>query len=180
VAGGAQGADPHELGHGALRAGESVICDLFPFGSASRLHADLTRTFCVGEPPAELVELHAAVADVLAAAERETGPGITGAELNRRAAERLHAAGYDTTLHPASGREVARYPHGLGHGVGLEVHEPPFLSRGGFDALEPGDVVTLEPGLYRAGFGGVRLENLAVVTEDGCEVLTSYPLALAP
>jgi Xaa-Pro aminopeptidase len=69
--------------------------------------------------------------------------------------------------------------HGLGHGVGLEVHEKPSLSRSG-DDLVPGDVITLEPGLYRAGYGGVRLEDILVVTEDGAEVVTDYPYELAP
>ncbi len=69
--------------------------------------------------------------------------------------------------------------HGLGHGVGLEVHESPRISRSG-DDLVPGDVITLEPGLYRAGYGGVRLEDILVVTENGVEVVTDYPYALEP
>jgi Xaa-Pro aminopeptidase len=70
--------------------------------------------------------------------------------------------------------------HGLGHGVGLEVHEAPNLGRGGTAELVPGDVVTLEPGLYRQGFGGCRLEDLVLVTEDGAENLTDFPYDLTP
>jgi Xaa-Pro aminopeptidase len=183
VSGGAQAAEPHEHGHGALRAGESIICDLFPRSIANRYHADMTRTFCVGEPPALLVELHQAVERALQDSLEAIGPGVPGQEFDRRVSDFFFAEGYHTLLHPARehGREGRPgYIHGLGHGLGLDVHEQPGLGQAGRDPLEPGDVVTVEPGLYLPGFGGVRLEDVVVVTEDGNENLTRFPYALAP
>jgi Xaa-Pro aminopeptidase len=96
------------------------------------------------------------------------------------ACDLFHRHGHKTQLHKDPGEVLdSGFFHGLGHGVGLEVHEPPSLSRSG-DDLVPGDVITLEPGLYRAGYGGVRLEDILLVTDDGAEVITSYPYDLEP
>jgi Xaa-Pro aminopeptidase len=183
VSGGAQAAEPHEHGHGPLRAGQPIICDLFPRSVSNRYHADMTRTFCVGEAPPLLLELHQAVEQALQDSLRAIGPGVPGQEFDRRVSDFFFAEGYHTLLHPPAehGREGRPgYIHGLGHGLGLDVHEQPGLGQAGRDPLEPGDVVTVEPGLYLPGFGGVRLEDAVVVTEDGNENLTSYPYALAP
>jgi Xaa-Pro aminopeptidase len=183
VAGGAQAAEPHENGRGPLRAGESIICDLFPRSVRTRYHADMTRTFCVGEPPALLQEMRDIVEQALRQSIEAIGPGALGQELDRRVSDLFFDAGYHTLLHPASehGREGRPgYIHGLGHGLGLDVHEQPSLGQSGRDPLEVGDVVTVEPGLYLEGFGGVRLEDVVVVTEDGCENLTRFPYGLAP
>ncbi len=183
VSGGAQAAEPHEHGHGPLRAGESIICDLFPRSVRNRFHADMTRTFCVGDPPPLLVELHQVVERALQESLAAIGPGVPGQEFDRRVSDLFFAEGYHTLLHPAAehGREGRPgYIHGLGHGLGLDVHEAPHLGQAGRDPLEPGDVVTVEPGLYLPGFGGVRLEDVVVVTESGNENLTRFPYALAP
>jgi Xaa-Pro aminopeptidase len=183
VAGGPQAAEPHEHGHGPLRAGQSIICDLFPRSARNRYHADMTRTFCVGEPPALLVELREIVELALRQSIEAIGPGAVGQELDRRVSDLFFAHGYHTLLHPAEVhglKDRPGYIHGLGHGLGLSVHEQPSLGQAGRDPLEPGDVVTVEPGLYLPGFGGVRLEDVVVVTEDGCENLTQFPYALAP
>jgi Xaa-Pro aminopeptidase len=105
---------------------------------------------------------------------------VTGHELMQATCDLFHEHGYPTPLHKQSGEVLLDgFFHGLGHGVGLEVHEPPRLSRNG-EELMPGDVVTVEPGLYRNGYGGVRLEDLVLVTEDGAENLTNFPYDLEP
>jgi Xaa-Pro aminopeptidase len=107
-------------------------------------------------------------------------PGVNGRKLFEEVCELFHGAGYKTQLHKDPGEVLEDgFFHGLGHGVGLEVHELPTMSRIGHD-LVPGDVITIEPGLYRSGYGGLRLEDLVLVTKDGYEVITDYPYDLTP
>ena len=106
---------------------------------------------------------------------------MTGAELHGLACDVFEAAGHPTQRTKASGETLREgFYFGLGHGVGLEVHEPPDLGLGDADPLIAGDVIAVEPGLYRPGLGGLRLEDLVLVTEDGHEVITDYPYDLAP
>ncbi len=105
---------------------------------------------------------------------------MNGRRLYEEVCELFHGAGYKTQLNKEPGEVLEDgFFHGLGHGVGLEVHELPSMGRIGHD-LVPGDVVTIEPGLYRSGYGGLRLEDLVLVTKDGYEVLTDYPYDLEP
>jgi Xaa-Pro aminopeptidase len=181
IAGGARGADPHDAGTGALHVGTPIICDLFPRSARTRYHGDMTRTFCVGAAPTELVELHATVERALDTALAAIRPGIVGSSVDALVCELFEAAGHPTTRSPAGvdPASVARYIHGLGHGVGLAVHEDPGLGRGGHEELRAGDVLTVEPGLYRQGFGGVRLEDIVVVTEEGCTNLNRLDRSLS-
>jgi Xaa-Pro aminopeptidase len=180
VAHGPQSADGHESGYGALVAGEPVVVDIWPRDRASRCWADMTRTFVAGggEPGDELAEYWRLTKESLDLVYPEVRGGADAHAIYRRSCEPYIAAGKPTQLTKAEG-EVLRdgYFHGLGHGVGLEVHERPALTRSP-DTLLAGDVITLEPGCYRHGFGGVRLEDLVVVTEDGCETLTNFPYDL--
>jgi Xaa-Pro aminopeptidase len=182
VAHGAQSADGHEEGSGPIERGEVVLIDIWPRDKASRCWADMTRTFVAGgeAPPAELREyweLTRASLDAVMAAIR---PGAVCRELHGLSCEPFEAAGQPTVRTKEHGTVLAEgYYHGLGHGVGLEVHERPNLGRSD-ERLIAGDVVTVEPGCYRQGFGGVRLEDLLLVTEDGCEVLTDFPYELSP
>ena len=181
VAGGIQSADGHELGHGPLRAGEPIVCDLFPRHVAGRHHADMTRTFCVGEVPAQLAEMHAACCEALEATRAMLRPGIVGAVLNAKMCEVFRRRGFGSQLYPSASIEGARRAvcnHGLGHGVGLEIHEQPGLGRTGISPFVVGDAVTIEPGLYDPAFGGVRVEDLCLITEDGARTLTSFPYGL--
>jgi Xaa-Pro aminopeptidase len=180
VSHGPQSAAGHEAGHGRIAAGEPVVVDIWPRDRASRCYADMTRTFVAGggEPPDELAEYWRLCREALEQVYADLGPGASGRRLFERSAEPFARAGHKTQLTKEPGEVLQDgYFHGLGHGVGLEVHERPNLGRLG-DELVPGDVVTLEPGCYRRGFGGCRLEDLVLITPDGYEVLTDFPYDL--
>ncbi len=176
VAGGSQAADPHERGSGPLRSGEAIIVDVFPRDNRTRYYADMTRTFVKGEPGEELQRMYDAVLESQEAALAMIGPGVNGKSVHEKVSDILHERGYETTKHDQKeGEPLTRgFFHGTGHGVGLEVHEGPRVSTVD-EELKPGDVVTVEPGLYYPDVGGVRIEDLVVVTEDGCRNLTRFP-----
>jgi Xaa-Pro aminopeptidase len=180
VAHGAQGAEGHETGSGPIAPGESVVIDLFPRDVDSGCYADMTRTFVVGDIPDELAEYHKYVDEALQRSMEAVKAGAEGNAIYRLVCDIFHEAGYPTQLSKKEGEVLTSgFFHGLGHGVGLEVHEQPWLSRDP-SKLVAGDVITLEPGLYRQGFGGVRLEDLVLVTDDGAENFTDFPYDLQP
>jgi len=163
-----------------MAAGGLVIVDLWPADRATSCFADMTRTFVVGERSADLRAWHALCCDALARCVAAVQPGVRGRAVWEVACDVFEAAGEPTQRTKAPG-EVLRdgFFHGLGHGVGLEVHESPGLGRGP-DVLRVGDVLAIEPGTYRRDRGGVRLEDLVLVTETGAELLTDFPYELAP
>jgi Xaa-Pro aminopeptidase len=178
VSHGAQTAIGHDMGSGPVSRDDVLILDLFPVDLESACYADLTRTLVVGEVPAEIREWHALCREALALAVAEVRAGVDGGDIHRLVSRFFADRGFPTQLTKEEG-EVLRdgFYHGLGHGVGLEVHESPGLGMLG-EELVAGDVITIEPALYRHGFGGVRVEDLLLVTEDGYELLTdcSYEL----
>jgi Xaa-Pro aminopeptidase len=180
VSHGAQTAIGHDMGSGRIAPNEPIVFDLFPRDRESGCYCDMTRTFVVGEPSDELLEYHKLCREALDRSVAAIKPGIAGKELNRMASEIFEEHGFPTLLSKQPG-EVLKdgFYHSLGHGVGLEVHEEPALGRGPGD-LVAGDVIAVEPGLYRNGYGGCRLEDLVHVTEDGAEILTDYPYDLEP
>ena len=173
VAGGEQAADPHDRGSGPLRANEPIIVDIFPRSKATRYNGDMTRTFCVGDPDPAAREWYDLTERALSAALDAVEPGATGADVHAAACEVYEEAG-EPTFRTDPETETG-FIHSTGHGIGLDVHELPRLASGGGE-LEPGHVVTVEPGLYDPAVGGVRIEDLVVVTEDGYENLTEYPV----
>ena len=180
VSHGPQTAIGHEMGSGPIAPNEPIVFDLFPRDRESGCYADMTRTFVVGEPTEELARYQLLCREALDRALEAIRPGVAGREVHRLVCDFFHEHGFPTQLSKQPG-EVLRdgFYHGLGHGVGLEVHEKPALGRGP-DELVAGDVVAVEPGLYRQGFGGCRLEDLVLVTEAGAENLTDYPYQLEP
>lgn len=171
VACGEDAADPHDRGSGPLTAGDSIVVDIFPRSKATKYHADMTRTFCRGEPSAELREWYELTEAALEAALATVEPSVTGEAVHAAACEVYEEAGLPT-LRTDEAAETG-FIHSTGHGVGLEVHEQPSVGRDGGE-LAPGHVITIEPGLYDPAVGGVRIEDLVVVTEDGAENLTDY------
>jgi Xaa-Pro aminopeptidase len=181
VAPGAQGAAGHDPGSGPLPAGVPIVIDLWPRDEASGCWADMTRTFVIGEAAEETTEQHRLTLDALRRATAATRAGVPGVDLYCAACEVYEAAGHPTQRSKGPGKVLRDgFYHGLGHGIGLELHEPPDLDLSARQPLVAGDVVTIEPGTYRYGFGGVRLEDLVLVGQDGCEVLTEFPYDLRP
>lgn len=179
VAGGPQGADCHDVGSGPLRTGEPVIIDVFPRNTATFYWGDCTRTVVHGTVSTQLAKMRDAVAAAKAAAIAAVRPGATGEAVHEATVRTLSEHGFKT-VRPTDevGDDECVLVHGTGHGVGLEVHEPPLLDRGGPE-LVVGDVVTVEPALYSKAIGGLRIEDMVVVTEDGCENLNRLPETLS-
>jgi Xaa-Pro aminopeptidase len=174
VAGGEQACDPHDEGSGPLPADRSIIFDVFPRSAATRYFADMSRTVVRGRAQAELRRLYQTVLDAQEEAIDSIRDGADGTKIHQRICERFEGAGYRTGL--VNGR-MQGYFHGTGHGVGLDIHEAPRISRNG-SVLQEGHVVTVEPGLYYPGLGAVRIEDMVLVTADGCRNLTQYPKIL--
>jgi Xaa-Pro aminopeptidase len=179
VSHGAQSAVGHEPGYGEIQPGEPIVVDLYPQDPESGCYTDMTRTFCLGEPDEELARYHTLVREALERAYEVIKPGVTGAEAHRVVCEFFQERGFQTQLTKTPGQVLDEgFFHSLGHGVGLEVHEQPGLGRTGVEIVA-GDVLAVEPGLYRKGFGGCRLEDTVLVTESGIERFGNYPYDLA-
>jgi Xaa-Pro aminopeptidase len=175
VACGADAADPHDRGSGPLRADDPIVVDVFPRSKATGYHADTTRTFLRGEA-SETVEAWFDIVDrARRAAIDAVEPGVTGASVHDAACEVIEDAGLPTLREDPT--TETGFIHSTGHGVGLDVHERPRIAPDG-EELEPGHVITIEPGLYDPDVGGVRIEDLLVVTPSGAENLTDYPISL--
>jgi Xaa-Pro aminopeptidase len=178
VSHGAQSAVGHDMGSGEIKPDEPIVIDIWPRDRESMCYADMTRTFVIGTPSDELQQYHRLVYDALQRSLEATRAGVEGRAVFTEVCELFQDAGFPTQLSKKPGEVLdSGFYHGLGHGVGLEVHEQPWLGRAP-GSLVSGDVVTLEPGLYRNGWGGCRLEDLALVTDDGCENLTDFPYDL--
>ncbi|HEX7626368.1 MAG TPA: Xaa-Pro peptidase family protein [Gaiellaceae bacterium] len=181
VAPGPQGAVGHDMGSGPIRAGVPIVVDIWPRDNESFVFCDMTRTFVVGDVPDDVREWHRLCKEALDRAISEIKDGADGRAIFDGTCEIFEAAGEPTQRTKEVGKTLANgFFHGLGHGVGLEVHEQPGMGLASKAPLQTGDVVTVEPGCYRQGYGGVRLEDLVLVTAGGAENLTQYPYDLEP
>jgi len=179
VAGGSDGGDCHELGSGPLRTGQPVIIDIFPLDKSTMYNGDCTRTVVHGEIPGEIQNMHAAVVAAKQAATQATKAGATGEIVHLETIRVLKEHGYEEGLPKETDPDTfCSMPHGTGHGIGLDVHEPPLLDRNG-EVLLSGDVVTIEPGLYSHALGGIRVEDMVLVTKGGCENFNFLPEGLS-
>jgi Xaa-Pro aminopeptidase len=171
VAGGEQACDPHEPGRGPLGAGQPIILDVFPRDEGSRYFADITRTVVKGRASGPVQAMYDAVRAGQERAFDLIRDGADGEAVHRSVQEVMEDRGFRTA---EVGGRLQGFFHGTGHGLGLEIHEPPRISKAKA-TLRSGNVVTVEPGLYYPGAGGVRVEDVVVVTEEGCTNLTRYP-----
>jgi Xaa-Pro aminopeptidase len=152
----------HEVGHRTIAEGDTVVIDVGAL--VEGYHSDMTRSYVIGEPTTQQREIYELVQVSQTAGLDALRPGATAAGVDSACRDVFAEAGY-----------ADWYIHGTGHGVGLQIHESPFHSQASNEVIQAGNVVTVEPGLYRGGFGGFRIEDLVVVTADGHRVLTHHP-----
>jgi len=172
VAGGDQACDPHERGFGPLKANSLIIFDIFPRDAKTGYWGDMTRTVVRGRASEEQRKLWGAVKDGQTLALKRIKAGVDGMSIHTQIIELFNRRGFATEVR--NGRRVGFF-HGTGHGLGLEIHEYPRLQK---VTLKAGQCLTVEPGLYYPGIGGVRIEDVVIVRKDGCRILTKFPKQL--
>jgi Xaa-Pro dipeptidase len=167
VVAGPNAASPHAVpSDRPIRSGETIVIDCG--ACVGGYVSDITRTFAIGGLPEEMTRIYEIVEEANAAGRVKAGPGVPAEEVDRSARAVIEAAGYG-----------GYFIHRTGHGLGLETHEPPYLVAGNEEPLQPGMTVTIEPGIYLAGRGGVRIEDDVLITAEGAESLTTFPRELA-
>ncbi|MDD5558711.1 Xaa-Pro peptidase family protein [Candidatus Methylomirabilis sp.] len=171
VAPGLQGVDPHHHGNGPIRANESIVIDVFPRSERSRYFADMSRTVVKGKASPKLLAMYRAVLNAQERGIELIRDGADGKTIHAEVNAVLEKDGFTTGM---VGGRMQGFFHGTGHGVGLDIHEPPRISKTG-EVLRSGYVVTVEPGLYYSDVGAIRIEDLVVVTKAGCRNLTNFP-----
>lgn len=175
VAGGLQGCDPHNEGHGPLPAHQPIILDIFPRSQKSGYWGDITRTVVRGRAADKVKSMYDSVARAQLQALNQLRPAASGGEIHQSIYTYFEQQGFSTGLR--HGR-MQGFFHGTGHGVGLEIHESPHIGSRKDSILRPGQVVTIEPGLYYSKVGGVRIEDLVLITPRGYRNLTRFPKIL--
>ena len=171
VACGPDGADCHNLGTGPIRTGSPVIIDIFPENRETGYNGDCTRTIVHGEISDQLNRMHTAVVEAKKAGQQSTRAGVTGEAVHKAVIAKIQEHGFKIGIPDESmPADYCGMVHGTGHGIGLDVHEPPLLDFKGPELI-CGDALTIEPGLYSKAIGGIRVEDMVIVTEDGCDSL---------
>ncbi|MDE2060209.1 MAG: aminopeptidase P family protein [candidate division NC10 bacterium] len=175
VAPGLQGVDPHHHGQGPIRANESIVIDVFPRSERSRYFADMSRTVVKGKASPKLRAMYRAVLNAQEHGMELIRDGADGSVIHTTVNAVLEKDGFTTGM---VGGRMQGFFHGTGHGVGLDIHEPPRINKTGA-VLRTGHVVTVEPGLYYLDAGAIRIEDLVVVTATGCRNLTNFPKGIS-
>ncbi len=177
VAGGKDSAQPHAIGRGILKQGEPIVIDIFPRSKKTKYFADMTRTVCLGKPSKKLAAMHKAVLGAQRLAYSMVRPGVKGKDIQAAVERYFERKGFGRIAPRAKGKKgwlgKEGFIHGVGHGVGMRIHERPRVSHSR-DTLKEGDVITIEPGLYYKDTGGVRIEDMVLVTRTGCRSLTKF------
>lgn len=165
-------ADPHRLGKGPLMADQPIIIDIFPRSQVNRYFSDMTRTIVKGKASPEIKKIYQAVLKAQKMAISRVKSGAKGKEIHKLVEDYFAAKGFKTEK---QGKNIQGFIHGTGHGVGLDMHELPFINANSDNILQEGNIVTIEPGLYYPKVGGVRIEDIVLVTKTGCKNLTKFP-----
>lgn len=166
---------PHNMGSGPIFANQPIIIDIYPRSARNRYFADMTRTVVKGKASLEIKKLYETVLSGQKLAIRNVKAGVMISSLYKKVIDHFKESGYETIW---GSRSPEGFIHSLGHGVGLDIHESPFLGPRNDQRLEAGSVITIEPGLYYPKIGGVRIEDMVLVTDEGCKNLTKFPKIL--
>jgi len=158
---------PHMTGTGPLKANEPIVIDIFPFDEKTGYYADMTRTVSKGKPSKDIMDMYSTLREAKEMGISHVRAGVSGASVYQDVIDFFKDHGYES--------DTRGFVHNLGHGVGLQVHELPTVGPSGTGPLEPGNVITIEPGLYYPGIGGVRIEDIGEVTKTGFDKFTKFP-----
>lgn len=172
VSSGRDTSDPHQLGKGYIIANQPIIIDTFPKSQITKYFSDMTRTIVKGKATPEIKKIYQTVLEAQELAISHIKHGVKCNEIHKIVENIFLTRGFKTNQ---QGKNIQGFIHGTGHGVGLDIHESPFINANSNDILEEGNIVTIEPGLYYRGIGGVRIEDIILVTKNGCENLTKFP-----
>ena len=171
VASGVQGSMPHHSGTGPIFACTPIVIDIFPRSQQTGYFGDMTRTVIKGEPSKELTKMYKVVLEGQKIGLSKIKHGVKSADVHKAIVDYFDRSGFKTGN--IDGKQQG-FIHSTGHGLGLEIHEPPRVGMGD-EILESGNVVTVEPGLYYEKLGGIRIEDVVLVTKNGCEILSKFP-----
>jgi len=175
VTSGIQSHEPHEEGTGLIEQGVPIVIDIYPRSTESGYFADMTRTVCIGTSPFELQRMYGTVLEAQNMAISMLAPGVRCSDVHNVVAEFFINQGYETNGKGSEFTYAEGFVHALGHGVSTKIHDKPTLSPKSEDILQEGDVITIEPGLYYKHIGGIRIEDMFVITETGVERITQFP-----
>ena len=175
VAAGSQAVDPHEQGTGVIDKNESIVIDIYPRSRETGYYADMTRTICLGLAKEKTKEMYNHVLGAQQVAVEMLKTGVQCSRIQKTVEEFFISKGYETKGKGYEFKYEEGFVHGVGHGVSKILHDSPRIGRNTDDILNLGDVVTIEPGLYYHELGGIRIEDMYIVTEHGSEQITNFP-----